>query len=70
MPNPLAMTASSGRVLPGRLWRTTGRRDSETLALSLQFLLVLSSVTFVTLCLAQAKEEREKEAGCMVAERG
>ena len=70
MPNSLAMTASSGGVLPGRLWRTTGRRDSATLALPVQFLSVLSSVTFVTLCSAQAKESREKGAACMIAEHG
>ena len=72
MPNPLAMTASSGGAT-GATWRTAGRRDSETLVPPLQLVAFSLSACMdraIVCCLAQVKESSQKDAAFMVAERG
>ena len=63
MPNPLAMTASSGGVT-GATWRTAGRRDSETLVPPLQLVAFSLSACMdraIVCCLAQAEQTLKRE---------
>ena len=63
MPNPLAMTASSGGAT-GATWRTAGRRDSETLILPLQLVAFSLSACMdraIVCCLAQAEQTLKRE---------
>ena len=68
MPNPLAMTASSGGAT-GATWRTAGRLDSETLVPPLQLVAFSRSACVdraIVCCLAQVNESSRKEAAFRV----